>query len=79
MSDGRGIMRDVLAECTNRGFAIGRVSTDHLGSPSAGQAATIAATLEVEGRGSVNDLTGALDDLDRVFEVTTSDTNEGSD
>jgi hypothetical protein len=79
MSDGRGIMRDVLAECTNCGFAIGRVGSHHLGSPSAGRAAAVAVTLEVQGRGSVNDLAAAFDDLDGVFEVTASDTNEGSD
>jgi hypothetical protein len=46
MSDGRGIMRDVLAERTNRGFAIGRVDTHHLGSPSAGRAAAVAGTAQ---------------------------------
>jgi hypothetical protein len=39
----------------------------------------LAVTLEVQGRGSVNDLAAALDDLDGVFEVTASDNNEGSD
>jgi putative Mg2+ transporter-C (MgtC) family protein len=70
--DGRGILRDVLAESTNRGFTIAHVGTQHLDTTPA----TVAVTLAVQGSGSVNDLAVALDGLDGVLNVAASDANE---
>jgi putative Mg2+ transporter-C (MgtC) family protein len=66
--DGRGILRDVLAECSRREFRIGGVSTQQLtGAPA------VAVMLEVQGRRSVGELAIALDDLDDMLEVTVGD------
>jgi putative Mg2+ transporter-C (MgtC) family protein len=70
--DGRGVLRAVLAECTRRGFTIARVDTQRLDSTPA----TVAVTLEVQGRGSLNGLAAALTDLDGVLHVAASDAEE---
>jgi hypothetical protein len=67
---GRGILREVLAEATRRGFAVARVATRH--REVAGVAA-VALTLELHGRGSVQDLALALDELDGVVEVSAAE------
>jgi putative Mg2+ transporter-C (MgtC) family protein len=66
--DGRGILRNVLAESGGRGFSVAAVETQH--RDVAGVAA-VALTLEVQGRGSVEALAVALDGLDGVLEVST--------
>ena len=67
--DGRGVLRSVLAECTRRSFAIAGVDTQRLDSTPA----TVAVTLEVQGRGSIDRLAAALQDLDGVLHVTARD------
>ena len=64
--DGRGVLRAVLAECTKRSFAIAGVDTRRLESTPA----TVAVTLDVQGRGSLDALTAALSELDGVLHVT---------
>jgi putative Mg2+ transporter-C (MgtC) family protein len=70
--DGRGILRDVLTECTRKGFAIVQVATRQLEHDVAGVAA-VAVTLEVQGQPSADPLAVALNELPGVFEVTTTD------
>jgi putative Mg2+ transporter-C (MgtC) family protein len=70
--DGRGILRDVLAESTSRGFTIAQVGTQRLDTTPA----TVAVTLAVQGSGSVNDLAVALDGLEGVLNVSASDAND---
>ena len=65
-----GVLRDVLAECTERGFAIVRISTRHL---EEGTTPAVAADLELQGQPVVERLAVALTDLDGVIEVTTTD------
>jgi putative Mg2+ transporter-C (MgtC) family protein len=65
--DGRGILRTVLAECTRRAFAVASIQTQRL------EPAAVAVTLELLGRGSVDDLTVALSELDGVRQVTLGD------
>jgi putative Mg2+ transporter-C (MgtC) family protein len=80
--DGRGILRDVLREATDRGFAINDISTEAIGgqrSPS-GQAMpsgrpVVEVTLHVHGKNSVNDLAAALSERDGVQAVLASDAN----
>jgi putative Mg2+ transporter-C (MgtC) family protein len=69
-TDGRGILREVLAEATRRGFAVVRVATDRHG-------ADVALTLDVQGRGSVQALALALDELDGVLQVAAADPQPG--
>lgn len=80
--DGRGILRDVLREATERGFAIDSISTEPIGyqRTSSGQTTTTErpmaeVTLHVHGRNSVNQLAAALSDLDGVHAVIASDVN----
>jgi putative Mg2+ transporter-C (MgtC) family protein len=77
--DGRGILRDVLSESTRRGFAILRVGTQQLDRGGVGGVPAVAVTLELEGRPEAEGLVAALDELDGVLEVTTSDLAEASD
>jgi putative Mg2+ transporter-C (MgtC) family protein len=74
--DGRGILRDVLAKSTEGGFSIARVSTHHLEGRGVAGVPAVAVDLEVQGKGSVDSLAVALDDLDGVLEVTTSDVGD---
>ncbi len=71
-ADGRGILRDILGESTQLGFAIHRVATQQL-EHEVGGVAAVAVTLEVQGQPSADALTVALTDLGGVLEVTTTD------
>jgi putative Mg2+ transporter-C (MgtC) family protein len=81
--DGRGILRDVLAEATARGFAIDDVATEALDGrrPAAGDGdgrakrRMVQVDLHVHGRSSVNELAAALSELDDVDAVLASDAN----
>jgi putative Mg2+ transporter-C (MgtC) family protein len=66
--DGRGILRDVLAESTELGYSIAHVATRQLEHDVAGVSA-VAVTLEVQGQPSAQPLTIALSELDGVLEV----------
>jgi putative Mg2+ transporter-C (MgtC) family protein len=80
--DGRGILRSVLREATERGFAIDDVSTEMIGRGVAGgdtetdgRPAMVEVTLHVHGRPSVSELAAALSELDHVNAVLASDAN----
>jgi putative Mg2+ transporter-C (MgtC) family protein len=62
-ADGRGILREVIGEATRRGFAVVDVATEH-------HPPDVALVMDVQGRGSVQDLVAALDELDGVSEVS---------
>ncbi len=69
--DGQGILRDVLELATSRGFTVDELSTAAAGngpSPAGGPGGTTAdavveATLQVHGKGLVNELAAALSEL----------------
>jgi putative Mg2+ transporter-C (MgtC) family protein len=74
--DGRGILREVLAEATGRGFAIDDVATQTLGprAEAGGQdRPMIQVTLHVHGRQPVTDLAAALSELEDVDAVIATD------
>jgi putative Mg2+ transporter-C (MgtC) family protein len=80
--DGHGILRDVLALATARGFAIDELSTETVGrdgrqAAGGGQVseAIVEVALQVHGRGSVNDLAAALAELPDVHAVVADDVN----
>ena len=81
--DGHGILRDVLAETTSRGFAIDDIATQALGpgQPPAGRPAPAAGrpvvqvTLHVHGRAPVTDLAAALSEISDVSAVLATDAN----
>jgi putative Mg2+ transporter-C (MgtC) family protein len=78
--DGRGLLRQVLREATERGFAIDDVSAETVSKPnggkkSNGQPPMVEVTLHVHGKRSVNELAASLSDLDYVDAVLASDVN----
>lgn len=70
--DGRGILRHVLAECTDQGFSIARVATQKL-EREVGGLSVVAVNLEVQGQPTPDSLAASLSDLDGVQEVTAAD------
>jgi putative Mg2+ transporter-C (MgtC) family protein len=78
--DGRGILREVIAETTSRGFAIDDLATEQVGpgQPAAGDdtaARMVQVTLHVHGRRPVTELAAALSDLLGVDAVLATDAN----
>jgi len=80
-ADGRGILRQVLAESTRLGFAIASVATRQLEHDAAagGGSGAVAVSLELRGQPSVEPLTLALGDIDGVIEVSTRDLSGSED
>ncbi|MCW3017030.1 MAG: magnesium transporter MgtC [Solirubrobacterales bacterium] len=76
--DGRGILRELLAESTRRGFAIVHVATRQLEQDIHGVSAVVV-TLELRDQPNVQPLAVALSDLDGVFEVATTDHAQNGD
>jgi putative Mg2+ transporter-C (MgtC) family protein len=73
--DGHGILRRVLHEATDRGFAIDDVSTEPAGRRADGGAEMVEVTLHVHGKQSVTELAAVLSDLEYVEAVLASDVN----
>jgi len=82
--DGKGVLREVLALATSRGFAISEISTEALGyqrTPGAGKTQSVeevpmvSVTLHVRGQALVNDLVAALTELPGVDAVLADDAN----
>ncbi|HEX4011511.1 MAG TPA: MgtC/SapB family protein [Solirubrobacteraceae bacterium] len=73
--DGRGILRDVLAACTDAGFSILRVDARHLGREAHG-APAVAVNLELSGQPRVGPLAGTINDLPGVIEVDARDVDD---
>jgi putative Mg2+ transporter-C (MgtC) family protein len=71
-ADGRGVLRDVLAECTRQGFAISHVATERLEGTIANEPA-VAVALEVQGQPRPEGLAARLSDLAGVHEVSAGD------
>ncbi len=74
----RGILRDVLAETTRRGFAIDDIATRTLGAgqpPAAAGRPVVQVTLHVHGRAPVTDLAAALSEISDVSAVLAADAN----
>lgn len=72
--DGEGVLRSVLAKCTQLGFTVGEVATEYRpADPRAGGGRVVSMVLRVHGRGSVPGLTGELQSLDGVLKVRSGD------
>ncbi len=76
--DGRGVLRDVLGKSTQLGFSIARVRTEHL-SREIHDRAAVAVEIDVRGQPEVEPLATALEGMDGVFEVTTTDLSISAD
>ena len=73
--DGRGVLRELLAEATARGFGIDDIATEPAWQPGADGQRMVEVTLHVHGRQPVNDLAAALSELDGVQAVLAADAN----
>lgn len=74
--DGQGVLREVMREVTDGGFSVASLATKASGSDSQ-PARHVEVSLEVFGRGSVNDLAERLSRLEGVESVQTADSNSG--
>jgi putative Mg2+ transporter-C (MgtC) family protein len=68
-ADRSGILREILTHITDQGFAVSDVEVDRA-STGAGH---VQVSLQVNGRGSLTDLTRDLEAIDGVYTVTTRD------
>jgi putative Mg2+ transporter-C (MgtC) family protein len=76
--DGRGILREALAECARRGFSISDLAIKHEtnGGGNGSRPHHVTVELEVRGQGSVAELASELNDLDGIVDVFAGDANE---
>ncbi|GGO22136.1 MgtC/SapB family protein [Microbispora bryophytorum] len=70
-SDGRGVLRQALAECTSRRFAVDELSLDQPGQSR--DTGTVTVTLLIHGPGSIGDLTSRLAEMEGVLTVSCAD------
>jgi putative Mg2+ transporter-C (MgtC) family protein len=86
--DGRGVLRDVLARATARGFVVAEIATESVNAgwgAGAGHhegehaGALVDVTLQIHGRGSVNDLAAELSELTGVDAVVADDVHSASE
>jgi hypothetical protein len=80
--DGQGVLRQILALATTRGFTLSEISTEAIGYQRASSAETgrevddtpmVGVTLHVHGQALVNDLVAALSELPEVHAVLADD------
>ncbi|MBB2746633.1 UNVERIFIED_ORG: putative Mg2+ transporter-C (MgtC) family protein [Microbispora rosea subsp. rosea] len=72
-TDGRGVLRQALAECTARRFVVDELSLEQ---PGRGQdTGTVMVTLLIHGPGSIGDLTSRLAEIEGVLIVSCDDAN----
>jgi putative Mg2+ transporter-C (MgtC) family protein len=74
--DGRGILRQIIMQSTELGLAIHRVATHQIEGGRIAGVPAVAVTLEVRGKPAIEDLTVALDRIDGVLGVETTDPAE---
>jgi putative Mg2+ transporter-C (MgtC) family protein len=71
--DGRGILRQIITESTQLGLAIHRMGTHQIEGGRIAGVPAVAVSFEVRGKPSIEELTLALDKLDGVLGVETTD------
>ncbi len=86
--DGRGLLRDVLRRATERGFVVSEVATESVGRdwgsvPIDGRdghdGQLVEVTLQVHGRGSINELAAELSEFAGVNAVIADDVNNAGE
>lgn len=73
--DGRGVLRDVMSELTAGGFSVASLSTRTSERDAPAEEREVEVSLEVYGRGSLNDLAERLSRLEGVEAVSATDAN----
>ena len=83
--DGRGVLRTVLGQTTAQGFLVAEVATEPVdtgvGASGGGRehGSMVEVTLQVHGRGSVNDLAAELSEVPGVETVVADDIHSASE
>lgn len=70
--DGHGVLRNALAECTGRSFAVSELAVDQHGERDA---RTVSVWLTVQGSGDIGELTTVLTEVDGMLAVSADDGN----
>lgn len=73
--DGQGVLRDVLTECTERGFSVNHLTSRR----DEDRSDVVSVTMQVQGRGPLASLAGALSGLHGVLDVDADDVDAGRD
>jgi putative Mg2+ transporter-C (MgtC) family protein len=78
--DGRGLLRSILAEATQRGFMVSEIATG-AGESGAGEssAGIVSVRLQLQGPRSMHELTSVLSEIDGVVSVTAGTSFEASE
>jgi putative Mg2+ transporter-C (MgtC) family protein len=76
--DGRGILREALARCTDAGFAVADLRVTRLDAEENADGRAVAVQLELQGTASLPDLVSELDELDGVLAVGADDANRAA-
>jgi putative Mg2+ transporter-C (MgtC) family protein len=76
--DGRGILREVITASTKLGLAIHRMATHQIEGGRIAGVPAVAVTFEVRGRPTIEELTIALEGIDGVLGVETTDFGDDS-
>jgi putative Mg2+ transporter-C (MgtC) family protein len=71
--DGHGILREALAQCAQRGFAIEDLTIKHDRVQGAGRGSEVVVELELRGRGSLGELASELGEMGGVIDVRVGD------
>jgi putative Mg2+ transporter-C (MgtC) family protein len=74
--DGEGLLRKLLANCSNHGFVVSDLVVEHSDGDAPG---AVTVRLELRGRGSIAELTGELDAVDGVLKVSAGDVHHAPD
>jgi putative Mg2+ transporter-C (MgtC) family protein len=74
--DGRGILREALAQCTGAGFSVSDLRFDRADGGN-GRPRAVVVRIELWGRGSLTALASELGDLDGVLAVSAHEAGEG--
>jgi putative Mg2+ transporter-C (MgtC) family protein len=74
-SDGRGVLRELVAQCSAHGFAVSDLAVEHTERNGNGAPHAVTVRLELRGRGSIAELARDLDGVDGVFAVRAGDAN----
>jgi putative Mg2+ transporter-C (MgtC) family protein len=71
--DGRGILREIISESTGLGLSIRRLATQQIEGGQIGGVPAVAVTFEVRGKPAIEELALALEGLEGVLGVETTD------
>jgi putative Mg2+ transporter-C (MgtC) family protein len=75
--DGRGILREALEQCAQRGFTISDLSIRNDGKDSSnGRSREVTVDLQVTGQGSLAELAAELHEIDGILDVRGADLSE---